>query len=226
MTVGSGPLYALMARDIVGAVRQGGAWFHALFFFAVFIGFTVFAIGPEKTRLAELSGALVWLAAVLSVQLGVSDMFRVDVEDGTLLQIAAEEQEIFPYVAVRIFITWVMAIVPLVIFSPIAFSMFGVDPEFSWRASAVLLVGSPALVLASSAAAAVSAGIGGGGFFSSLLSAPAVIPLLIFGSSAAGAVSRAETFFNPEMLILMALSLSLLVFGPLFSTWALKQTME
>ena len=53
--------------------------------FFVMVGVIVpFAIGPDRPLLTRLAPGIVWIAAFLSMLLGLDRLFRADDEDGSL----------------------------------------------------------------------------------------------------------------------------------------------
>ena len=217
---------ALVSRDFTLAFRLGGGWFHGLVFFAVFVGFTAFAMGPEKSVLAPIAPALVWLAAALSVQLAAADLFQSDMDDGTVHVLAAEGQSLSFYVLAKCFALWISAIVPFVAATPLFLVMYGLDAPASFKVSLILLIGSPPLALASLCAAALNSGIRSSGMFTSLLSAPVTIPVLIFGVGASAAVLNDNQLMSPELNILIAICLVLIVATPAVAALSLRLALE
>ena len=76
---------ALIGRDLKLATRVGGDALTLVLFF-VLIGVIVpFAIGPDSVTLSRLAPGIIWIAAFLSMLLGIDRLFRADSEDGSLL---------------------------------------------------------------------------------------------------------------------------------------------
>ncbi len=219
-------MVALIDRDFKLAFRLGGGWFHGLLFFAIFVGFTAFAMGPEKSVLAPLAPALVWLAAALSVQLASADLFQSDMDDGTVQVLTAEGQSLPLYVIAKCIALWTSAIVPFVVATPLFLMMYGLDAAASLKVAFIILIGSPPLALASLSAAALNAGIRSGGLLTSALSAPITIPVLIFGVGASMATLDADRLFSPELSVLVAICLLLFVAAPTFAALSLRLALE
>ena len=75
---------ALVGRDLRLALRVGGEALTLVLFF-VMIGVVVpFAIGPDSAQLGRLAPGIVWIAAFLSMLLGLDRLFQGDEEDGSL----------------------------------------------------------------------------------------------------------------------------------------------
>jgi heme exporter protein B len=76
---------AIIGRDAKLAFRAGGEAFTLVLFFIMIAAVVPFAVGPDKTLLAGLAPGIVWIAALLSMLLGLDRLFRADADDGSLL---------------------------------------------------------------------------------------------------------------------------------------------
>src|SRR6478752_796044 len=54
-------------------------------FFVMVAVIVPFAIGPDRPQLMRLAPGIVWIAAFLSMLLGLDRLFRADDEDGSLM---------------------------------------------------------------------------------------------------------------------------------------------
>lgn len=219
---------AQISRDLTLALRGGGGWFHTLFFFMVFVGLSGFAIGPERSALREAAPALIWLGTLLAIQFSTLDLFRPDMEDGTLQVLAAEQPSLLPFVGARLVSAMITLALPLALLVPLAFVLFSVEMELAVRAGLLLILASPALILACVVAAALSAGARTGGLLGVGLAAPLVIPVLIFGIGATQRLmeTRADGAVTPEVLLLGALTLFYAVILPPFAILAIRLGLE
>ena len=104
--------------------------------------------------------------------------------------------------------------------------MFGLllamSPEGLAAVSATLLVGTPALTFIGAVGAALTASLRRGGLVLSILVLPLMIPVLIFGVSAAGAVTGGTIPFLTPFLVLCGLALIAIVMGVIGSAAALR----
>ena len=219
---------AVAGRDLRVAVRSGGGWFNAVFFFAVFSGVTAFAVGPERADLAAVAPGLLWLGAALSLQLSAADLFARDLDDGSLRAYCAEQFRLGPYVAGKLAVLALSSAAPIAALSPLYLILFATDPAAAIQGMIVFVAGAPALCLAACAAAALTASAQGGGVLSASLAAPATIPVLIFGVAAVENVVAATGAFSfgadggTALLLLMALELAYLVILPPVAVVALR----
>ncbi len=212
--------------DVRLALRGGSGWLHALFFFAVFAGFGGLALGPERSNLLVAAPGLIWLALIFSYQMSGAQLFHDDMEDGTLAVIGVEHAGFASYITGRLIAIWLTIALPLIALSPVFFVMYGLNVEQSFLVSLIIILASPAILLASLVAAAVSAGIRTGGLLGIVLSAPLSVPVMIFGIGATEQLLERGDFFSPPLLLLIAISLFYGVVLPPFAILSLRLGLE
>lgn len=217
---------ATIRRDIALAVKGGGGWLHGIVFYAVFISFMAFGIGPEAADLREIAGATVWLASLFALQLAAADMFVADLEDGTLRTLAVEQSSLLPYVIGKTIGIVIVVGLPLLIATPLVLIMFSAPVAQAPLTLITLLVGITALILAAIVASAINAALRGGGRFTAILAAPLSIPVLIFGIEASNTALISGEIWTPEFQLLLALTLFLGAIAPGFATLALRLGLE
>ncbi len=218
--------WAVFARDAATALRSGGGWFYSVLFFALFAVLAGIAIGPELSDLQSAAPAIVWLAAAFAIEFSVADIFAADERDGSLRILAAEQDSLLPYILAKAANVAAISVAPLFLGAPIVFAMFGIAPERLVGASALLALGAPALILTALFAAALAVGLHAGGLFAALIAAPITVSPLIFGVLASKNHIASGTFWSPEALILVALSLFMAALLPLFSAFVLRLAVE
>jgi heme exporter protein B len=112
----------------------------------------------------------------------------------------------------------------------VASPLFGLMMNMEVRAilatSATLLAGTPAIACIGATGAAVAVALPRGGLLISVIVLPLVIPVLIFGVSAAYAAVNDPDPFWPPFMILCALSLFFAVLGPIAAAAALRWSAE
>lgn len=77
-------VWALIRRDLVLAMRQGGGAGMALGFFLVVVVMLPLGLGPDQAMLTRIAPGALWVALLLSVLLSTDRIFQADYEDGTL----------------------------------------------------------------------------------------------------------------------------------------------
>jgi heme exporter protein B len=215
---------ALFLRELRLAARTGGSLHTGLLFFLAVVAMIPFAVGPDLKLLARIGPAVLWTGALLAGLLGLDRLFQPDLEDGSLDPLMLAPQPAALTVFVKCAAHWVSSGLPLVAASPLFGLLLGMEARAIAATTATLLAGTPAISFIGAAGAAVTAALPRGGLLLAVLVLPLVIPVLIFGVSAAyGAVEDPAPFLQP-FLLLCALSLFFAVLGPFAAALALRQT--
>lgn len=211
------PVAALVGRDVKLAFRAGGEAFTLVLFFIMIAAVIPFAIGPDKVLLARLAPGLVWIAAFLSMLLGLDRLFRADAEDGSLPLFRHAAIPLEATVAAKLIAHWLVTALPLIAATPVLAILLNLDMETWWRTVVALICGTPALVAFGALGAAVTVGLPRGGVLAAVLLVPLAIPVMIFGvGSIAGQAA------GPALLLLLALSLVTVALSPFAAALALR----
>jgi heme exporter protein B len=207
---------ALVGRDLRLAFRVGGEALTLVLFF-VMIGVVVpFAIGPDSAQLGRLAPGIVWIAAFLSMLLGLDRLFRADDEDGSLRLFRHAALPLPAIVLAKMLAHWLLTALPLILASPILAVMLSMSLEDWLRAMLSLLLGTPALVAFGTLGAAVTVSLKRGGLIAPVLILPLCVPVLIFGVGAIAGLGTAQA-----TVFLAAISLLTTAFSPFFAALAL-----
>ncbi len=78
------PFLALIRRDLVLSLRQGGGVGTALGFFLTVVVLLPIGIGPDQALLGRIAPGALWIALLLSVLLSADRIYQQDFEDGSL----------------------------------------------------------------------------------------------------------------------------------------------
>ena len=212
---------AVIGRDLRLATRVGGDALTLVLFF-VMVGVIVpFAIGPDSATLSRLAPGIVWIAAFLSMLLGLDRLFRADDEDGSLMLFRHAVLPLEAIVAAKVIAHWLLTALPLIVASPILAVLLAMDVP-AWQDTLVsLLLGTPGLVALGTIGAAVTVSLKRGGLIAPVLILPLSIPILIFGTGAIAAGSP-EGIKSAALLFLAAISLVTLVLVPFAAALALR----
>ena len=198
----------------------------ALVFFLAVVTVVPFGVGPDLTLLARIGPAMLWIAALLAMLLGLERLFGADREDGSLDLIIVSGEPLVLYALARATGHWVATGLPTVIVAPVLGLLLNLTPLAMGAVWLTLLIGSPALTLIGTVGAALVAGLPRGGLLSAVIVLPLTVPILIFGVSATiGAVSDPEPFLSP-FLLLCASSLTALALAPIAAAAALRLALE
>ena len=213
---------ALVARDLRLAARIGGSGALGLVFFLMIVTLVPFALGPDLNLLARIGPAILWLAAVLATLIGLDRLFQADEEDGSLDLLRSSRLPLELVVVAKVLAHWLTTGLPLALASPLFGLFVAVTPKGMAGVAATLLVGTPALTFVGAVGAALTANVRRGGLLLAILVLPLMIPTLIFGVSAANAVSGGTVPFATPFTIVAALSLAAAVVGSIAAAAALR----
>lgn len=209
---------AVIGRDLKLSARVGGDALTLVLFF-VMVGVIVpFAIGPDKATLARLAPGIVWIAAFLSMLLGLDRLFRADADDGSLHAFRHAAVPMEAVVFAKVVAHWMLSALPLLAATPILAVLLAMDIETWLKTLASLTLGTPALVALGAIGASVTVSLKRGGLIAPVLILPLAVPVLIFG---VGAINGG-TASGAALLLLCAVSLVLTALSPFAAALALR----
>jgi heme exporter protein B len=218
-------ILALIRRDLMLSIRQGGGAGTALGFFLTVVVLLPIGIGPDQALLARIAPGALWIALLLSVLLSADRIFQQDYEDGSL-DIMTMGPVPFEMVALAKAVAhWLSTSLPLAIAAPILGFLVNLEPSAILPLAVAMVVGSIALSLLAAIGAAVTVGLRRGGLLVSILVLPLYVPVLIFGLSASQP-GAAPGLTTASLLILAAIALVSLVVSPLASAAALRSYLK
>ena len=203
----SGPLVALVRREIAIARRIGGGGSMGVVFLLVLVTIVPFAIGPDLNLLRRIGPAILWIAALLAMLLGLDRLFQADYEDGSLDQLQLGATPLEFVVFVKCLAHWMTTGLPIVFAAPLLGLLMAQELDSMLGIGVSLLVGTPALTFVGGVGAAATVSLRRGGLLMALLVLPLCVPALIFGVSAATAASGGTIPFATPLAVLAALTL-------------------
>ncbi|CAM1636393.1 Cytochrome c-type biogenesis protein CcmB [Bartonella apis] len=208
---------ALFLRDLRIAFGPGSSLLTGLLFFAAIIIITPFAVGPDQEILSRIGPGMLWIGALLSILLGLDRMFQTDRDDGSLDQLilSRHRKSLSLIVFTKCLAHWCGTILPLILFTPVLGLMLGLGGTAIGGLMLTLLCGTPAITLIGAVGAALATSLPRGGVLISVIVLPLVVPVMIFGVSAAYATTAPGISFINPLLFLIALSLFFSILGPL-----------
>lgn len=218
-------LLALVRRDLVLALRAGGAGLMGLAFFAMTLTLVPLGVGPEPQVLARIAPGLIFVAAALAALLTLERLFQGDYEDGSLDLVMLSPLGGIGVVLAKCAAQWVSAGLPLVVAAPVFAVMFHLPGEVYGPLAIALLLATPAFFLIGSLGAALTLGVRRGGLLIALLVLPLYVPFVIFGVGAADAALMGHSP-APHLMLLGGLALLALIFAPLASAAALRISLD
>ncbi len=217
--------FAIVARDLLLAMRRRSDVLTALFFFVIVVSLFPLGIGPELDTLRLIAPGVFWVAALLASMLALEKLFLVDYQDGALEQMLLAPQPLSLLVLGKVVAHWLITGLPLVLLSPLLGLQYDLPGETIGVLVLTLLLGTPALSLIGAIGAALTLGLRGGGVLVSLLVLPLYIPVLIFGAGAVEAESSGLGGIG-HLSMLGAIGLTALVAAPLATSAALRVSAE
>lgn len=179
---------AIVARELRLALRRRGALAQPLVFFAAVATLFPLAIGPDPETLRRIAPGIVWVAVLLAVLLPLEQLFRGDLDDGTLEQLLLSPYPAAPLALAKVIAHWLVSALPLIALAPLVALLLELPVQALPVLLASLLLGTPVLALVGGIAAALTLGLRAGGPLLAVLLLPLYVPVLIF---ATGAVDRA-----------------------------------
>ncbi|MER2162671.1 MAG: heme exporter protein CcmB, partial [Psychrobacter alimentarius] len=186
-------------------VKQQGAvqWLYPLVLFLVIITLFPLAVGSEPALLQRLGVSAVWIAALLSLVMGVDGLFKPALDNGTLAQLVVAKASLPLWVLIRLAIHWVFSSGIVAILSLLAVPLFQLGWFETMILMASIIAGSPMLLMLSAIASSLTLSLKNGAVLVPLIALPMQLPVLIF---ATGAVDLYATGLNglPILALLLA----------------------
>jgi heme exporter protein B len=168
--------------------------------------------------LAKLAPGIIWIAAFLSMLLGLDRLFRADEDDGSLLLLRHAAIPLEAVVAAKLIAHWLLSALPLLVASPLLAVLLSMEAGAWGKTVLALLIGTPALTAFGVIGAAVTVSLKRGGLLAPVLILPLSIPVLIFGV----AMVSAPEGSSAASLFLAAVSLVSVAFCPFAAALALR----
>ncbi|MCB1430036.1 MAG: heme exporter protein CcmB [Nitratireductor sp.] len=217
---------ALFVRELRLASRVGGGALTGLLFYLAVVTVIPFGVGPDLKLLARIGPAVLWIGALLAGLLGLERLFQQDREDGSLALLLTGHHPLALVVMVKCLAHWVATCLPLIVAAPVFGLFMNMSAEGIGAVVLTLLAGTPAITFIGAVGAAVTVTLARGGLLIAILILPLIIPVLIFGVTAAYGAVEDPAPFLPPFLILCAITLFFAALGPLAAAFAIGQSAE
>ena len=204
-------------------VKQQGAvqWLYPLVLFLVIITLFPLAVGSEPALLQRLGVSAVWIAALLSLVMGVDGLFKPALDNGTLAQLVVAKASLPLWVLIRLVIHWIFSSGIVAVLSLLAVPLFQLSWFEAWILMASIVTGSPMLLMLSAVASSLTLSLKNGAVLVPLIALPMQLPVLIF---ATGAVDLFATGLNG--LPILALLLAGSIVSVLVMPWVIATTLK
>ncbi|WP_422369496.1 heme exporter protein CcmB [Pelagibius sp.] len=215
----------IVGRDLRLALRQSADAWLAVLFFVLTGALFPFGIGPDASLLKVIAPGIIWVVALLAVLLSLERLFLADYEDGSLEQLLLSPLPLELAILGKVLAHWLTTGLPLIAAAPVLAVLFNMDMAGLGTLLLAMLLGTPVLSLIGAIGAALTLGARRGGVLIPLLVLPLYIPALIFGVGATDS-ALAGLSARPDLLLLGAVLLVMLVVTPLAGAAALRQALE
>lgn len=218
-TLGAG--WALVRRDLRLGIRQRSEVLNPLIFLVLVCTLFPLGLGPDPQRLAEISPAVIWIAALLSSLLALNQLFAEDFADGSLEQLVVSPYPLSWLMLSKILAHWLISGLPITLLAPLLALAYQLPGEGVAMLFFTLLLGTPTLSLLGAIGVALTVGLRRGGMFLALLVLPLFVPVLIFAT--AGVVSTVSGLPDTSHLLFLTAMLVLsLTLAPFATAAALR----
>ena len=214
-------LFLIFKHDLLIAYRQMSDSINPLIFFLIVISLFPLAMGASPKTLASVAPAIIWVAALLAILLGLTHLFRDEYREGSLEQLLLREAHLSSIILMKVFAHWCITVFPMIVFIPVIILMLGLSFKLFVWLSLSLLLGTPTLSLIGSIGAALTIGLRNQSVLIAIIILPLFIPVLIFATQSIIAVSSGMAI-SGQLAILGALLAFALTFAPLVTAAALK----
>ena len=119
--------WKLVARDLLLAVREGGAVGTALGFFLVVVALMPLGLGPDLNLLSRIASGVLWIALLLAALLSLGRIFETDYDDGTLEVLATGALPLQAVTAAKALAHWLSTGIPLALLAPLLGILLNLD---------------------------------------------------------------------------------------------------
>ena len=216
---------ALLRRDLVLSLRQGGTLGTVLGFYLVIVALMPLGLGPDLALLSRIAPGILWIGLMLAALLSLPQMLESDAEDGALDVLATGPLPLEAVAVAKALVHWLTTALPLSVMALPLGQMLNLDIAAYPALAASLLIGTPAISFIGSIGAALTLRARGSGLLLALLILPLYIPTLIFGMSTMAAVITPPGSFGASLAILAAISLAAVALAPVAAAAALRTQM-
>jgi heme exporter protein B len=212
---------AILRRDLALVWRRRGDALNPLLFAIIVVALFPFALGPEADVLARIAAGTIFVAVLLSGLLSLDNLFRSDLEDGSLEQLVMSPHPLSLLLACKIAVHWLTTALPLIAIAPLLAQLLHLPDKVLPVLLLALALSTPLLSLIGAVCVALTIGMRRSGMLLTLLVLPLLVPVLIFGAGACNAAQLSLPTGAP-LLWLGAWLVLALVLAPLASAAALK----
>lgn len=174
----------ILRRDVTRAARSGGSWAYGLVFMAIFLALSAIAFDGKMSALQTMGVPLIWMAVTFASLISVDRAFADDLRDGTSGQLWLSGVSYLTQAVAGILSFALIYLLPLILTAPLWSLLFDLPTKTVTGLVIALICACPGFAAFTGLAGALTGARGKGGFLAIFISAPLLIPLLIFGVAA------------------------------------------
>ena len=216
---------ALLRRDLTLAWRRRGDIAMPVLYALIVATLFPFALGPEPTLLARIAGGVVFVTVLLAVLLSLDNLFRADIEDGSMEQLMLAPQPLALLVGTKILAHWITSSLPLIVVAPLLAGMLKLPSAATPVLVVALILSTPLLSLLGAVLVALTAGSRRSGMLLALMLLPLCVPVVIFAAGAVAAAQEGLPWIAPIAWLGAGLVMAV-VLAPLACAAALRIAMD
>ncbi|HXP01287.1 MAG TPA: heme exporter protein CcmB [Luteibacter sp.] len=227
MTPGSTPAAcaALLRRDLTLAWRRRGDIAMPVLYALIVATLFPFALGPDPVLLGRIAGGVVFVTVLLAILLSLDNLFRADIDDGSMEQLMLAPQPLALLVGMKILAHWITSALPLIVVAPLLASMLKLPTDTMPVLVIALVLATPLLSLLGAVLVALTAGSRRSGMLLALMLLPLCVPVVIFAAGAVAAAQEGLPWIAPIAWLGAGLVMAL-VLAPLACATALRIAMD
>lgn len=174
--------FSSLWRELTIAVRRPTDLLNPLFFFIMVTSLFPLGVSPSAETLRDIAPGVIWVAALLATLMSMDALFRGDVSDGSMDQIAVSRQPLMLVVLGKTLGQWCLSGLMLALMSPVIGLTYSLDSSALGVLFLSLLLGTPTMAMIGSIGAALTVGLRNGSVLLAVLILPLYVPVLILGT--------------------------------------------
>jgi len=227
VTPGSTPAAcaALLRRDLTLAWRRRGDIAMPVLYALIVATLFPFALGPDPVLLGRIAGGVVFVTVLLAILLSLDNLFRADIDDGSMEQLMLAPQPLALLVGMKILAHWITSALPLIVVAPLLASMLKLPTDTMPVLVIALVLATPLLSLLGAVLVALTAGSRRSGMLLALMLLPLCVPVVIFAAGAVAAAQEGLPWIAPIAWLGAGLVMAV-VLAPLACAAALRIAMD
>lgn len=179
------------------------------------------AQGSEPQQLANSANAVIWVAHLLASLLVLDNIYRSDLEDGSLEQLLLAPVPLPMVIASKVAVHWLSTALPVLLITPLLAQLLFLPEGILPVLMLSLTLGSMLMSLIGAMVAALTLGIRRSGMLLALMALPMYVPVLVFGAGSVWSASQGLPWLGAIWLMCAGLVL-LLVVAPWAAANALR----